>query len=501
MNIFSKILLLLLLLGSFTTNTNAQHFMRGVCGVHAHDMELMEKLYPHDKMGIISGDRNATIHIPVQFHLVATNTGSGRIPPHIVLKQLCKLNHDFSNTPFRFYIYADFLHIDNSLIYNTPGTNANSVQQKKVSKALNIFITDKADVDGALGTVLGYYSPQGDYVVLTKAEAVKLSNTLSHEIGHFLSLRHTFHGWENDPWDKSRHSDTIKLRYTQSNNEIEFMNKTNCINAADQLCDTPPDYNFGFTSSGCNYTYDVWDYNQEKVITQKDNQMGYFSNCSEYQFTPNQSSRMMINYNSTVRNYLKNQPLPKLDTVVGPPTLISPNSGEQLNVFDGVLFDWEDVPNATHYVLEIRNLSANEYLIVTKSEYYATNLKKNLQYTYEVTPFSFGSFCATSSSATFKTGTLSTTSIDDINSKLKMAIYPNPVDRDNAITIQFETVESMEFNLQLLDMHGKQVYHEKLETSTGKQYHKINTKGSMSGIYFLQVDSNHTNQFFKVIIQ
>ena len=87
----------------FFTSLQGQHFMPGFCGVHAEDMELMEKLYPNDNKELTTFDRSNLIHIPIQFHLVATNSGSGRIQPHIVLKQLCKLNSDFSNTNIRFH--------------------------------------------------------------------------------------------------------------------------------------------------------------------------------------------------------------------------------------------------------------------------------------------------------------------------------------------------------------------------------------------------------------
>ncbi|MBK8548550.1 MAG: hypothetical protein IPL63_14665 [Saprospiraceae bacterium] len=129
------------------------------------------------------------------------------------------------------------------------------------------------------------------------------------------------------------------------------MNKNNCTTAGDLLCDTPPDYNFGNLNAGCTFTQDIWDFNKEKIIPQKENQMGYFSFCPDFIFTPNQITRMVNNYNSSPRNFLKNNPLPNLDTIVGPPVLLKPSQGEQLNVFDGVLFDWEDVPNAGHYVI------------------------------------------------------------------------------------------------------------------------------------------------------
>ena len=83
---------------------------------------------------------------------------------------------------------------------------------KKDAKALNVFITENAETSSStIGTVQGYYSSQGDYVIVRKEELIKGNNTLSHEIGHFFSLRHTFYGWENVPYDKNIHGDTIKF--------------------------------------------------------------------------------------------------------------------------------------------------------------------------------------------------------------------------------------------------------------------------------------------------
>ncbi len=400
----------------------------------------------------------------------------------------------------RFYLHNNFLHVNNSGVYSEPQSNDNSLRSRKVAKAVNIFITDKATPQGDLGTILGYYNPGGDYVVLIKSEAIGLTNTLSHEVGHFFSLRHTFNGWENDPWNAAKYGDTIQSRFTSSGAEIEFMNRNNCTTGGDLLCDTPPDYNFGNLNAGCTFTQDIWDFNKEKIIPQKENQMGYFSFCPDFIFTPNQITRMVNNYNSSPRNFLKNNPLPNLDTIVGPPVLLKPSQGEQLNVFDGVLFDWEDVPNATHYVIEIKNPSTTEHLIVDKSEYYATNLRKNLQHTYTVTPFSFGSFCAVSKSVTFKTGSQSVTSVSDEESLLKMVLYPNPVERGQIINLQFETPYSMDIDFSLTDIQGRLLKRHSENFAQGKMNYSLESDRLASGIYMLKIQSEKETKSYKILI-
>jgi len=498
----SNVLFFFLTLLIFSVNnTNAQHFMRGVCGVHAHEMEMMDELYPNDGKGQEPADRNAIIHIPIQFHIVGTDAGTGRVPPHLVLRQLCILNRDFANTNFRFYLNDDFNYINSTAIYSSPSSNGNLIQARKVARAVNVFITDKADATGSLGTVLGYYSPQGDYVILTRNEVVKLTNTLSHEVGHFFNLRHTFHGWESDPWNLAKHNDTLQFRFTQSNFEIEYVSRTNCTTAADQLCDTPPDYNFGFTSNGCNYTYQVWDFNKERVIPQKENQMSYFSNCPEFVFTPNQGGRMTSNYNSSGRSFLRNNPLPNLDTIVGPVSIITPQNAEQLNVFDGVLIDWEDVPNATHYVLEIRYVSATEYLVLDKSEFYATQLRKNTNYIIEITPFSYGHFCATSTTRSFRTGSQSITASDDLVNGIKWSVYPNPVSLGMPVLLQTDQSESAHMTLSLTDAKGQIVKKTIQEVASGKQIVRLETDQITSGLYFLHAQTDKLSRTFKISIQ
>jgi len=60
------------------------------------------------------------IYIPIKFHLVAEDDGSGRVDIEDMLDQLCDLNAEFSNTGFEFYLDNGFNFIDNTAVYESP---------------------------------------------------------------------------------------------------------------------------------------------------------------------------------------------------------------------------------------------------------------------------------------------------------------------------------------------------------------------------------------------
>ncbi len=61
----------------------------------------------------------------------------------------------------------------------------------KDTNALNVFTNGSAG-----GGVAGYYSRRGDYVFILNSYANGGSTTITHELGHFFTLPHTFYGWE-----------------------------------------------------------------------------------------------------------------------------------------------------------------------------------------------------------------------------------------------------------------------------------------------------------------
>jgi len=492
-NNFIKLILVNIFITLFVLtgiNSYSQDNIRGFCGTGFSEQLEMEAKYSGRPTQEDLTERSNTIYIPVKFHLVANSDGVGRIAPQQVLKQLCVLNRDFSTANMKFYIDGNFNYIDNTAIYSSPGSNANAIQGRKFSKALNIFITDKADVEGSLGTTLGYYSPQGDFVVVIKSEVVKTTNTLSHEVGHFFSLRHTFFGWEREPWSEAKYTKNVSIKYTLDGVEVEHVNGTNCQTAADQLCDTPPDYNFGFTSNGCNFAYEVYDPNGDKITPMKDNQMSYFSGCSTFKFTENQFSRIKTNYQTSARSFLRTGYTPKTDTITGPVNFIYPAPNQQLNIYDKILLDWSDVDNATGYILELRSgFGEIQNYVVNSSEFTVTNLRKNFNYTWTVIPFNETQTCNAGNSANFKTGSQLSSATEDVEHIDHLQVYPNPVSLQGSTQIQLSMKSSMDCILTISDLAGRVVYTTKTTLKEGNQLINTDLSYPSAGMYILQLSA------------
>ncbi|MBK9256433.1 MAG: T9SS type A sorting domain-containing protein [Saprospiraceae bacterium] len=500
---FSFLFLILVFNISFV---QSQNFMpRGVCGVSAENQFLAEHLHPIDFRGQISGDRNQKIYVPVKFHLTANNEGIGRIEWNHVLNQLCILNRDFESSNMVFYIYQGFNFLDLTNAYENPGTSTNLLTSRKDNKALNIFITENADPGNvSLGTVLGYYSPQGDYVVTRKLELVNKTNTLSHEIGHFFSLRHTFFGWEGVPYNKSIHGEKVTFNFVPNGIPgvpVEVMGSSNCDIAADMICDTPPDYNFGTSASNCTFTTTVFDKNDERVIPMKENQMGYFSNCDTFKFTPLQSARMLNNFNSGTRTYLRSNYVPKQDTIVGIPQILTPTAGQVFTVFDDISLSWTPIEHATHYLVEIRGSGQYYPFITTNTNIKVTSLRKSQFYSWSVRPFNETYTCAPARTSTFRTGagTVSTEELDHITA---FNVYPNPANSSDLLTLEVLSDKVTEGSFIVSGLDGKehlQMTNQKIVN--GSNLFSVSLNGLSYGVYMIRFQSKEGISVRRFVVQ
>jgi Secretion system C-terminal sorting domain/Pregnancy-associated plasma protein-A len=484
--------------------SHSQHIHNKNCGVSIEDQLTSEMLHPNDFKGDVSSLRNNTIYVPIKFHLTANDDGSGRLDYIHVLNQLCILNRDYGSSNIVFYIYEGFSLINQTNIYQAAGTNRNAVQAKKDGKAINVFITQNADLDNnsSGGTTLGFYSPQGDYVVIRKQELASLSNTLSHEIGHFFNLRHTFYGWEGVPYNKDTHGQTVTFTTVPggiANVPVELVDGSNCLTAADMICDTPPDYNFGLTSSNCAFNIVVFDRNNDRIFPMKENQMGYFQDCDTFKFTEGQIDRMLINYNSTSRNYLKSSYIPNVTEIADAPILNTPLKAEKISGYTNVQFDWEDVPGATTYLIEIKGSNQYYSALTTLSEYTAPELKKNNTYFWTVKPFNDAFGCSPVTTSNFRTGD-GTSSIYEVSKIKNIVITPNPVNNSSVAQITLHTNEADNAQIEVLSMVGQRLITFTYSLQAGQNTIPLGTKELNTGVYMLNIKVNGRNSFAKFVV-
>ncbi len=448
---------------------------RGVCGTTLQDqllfenrlLENIEKAYS----GQVAADRDATQYIPVYFHLVGDASGNGKVKEARVLDQLCALNTAFAPMEFRFYLSP---HPVQGTIFNY-GLNNNNIYSNQTAwttmntqrhpNALNVYIVDVAAPGGnQQGITLAYYSPPRDWVVCRRDQISGVSNnsTLPHEFGHFFSLQHTFLGWESGPFADTSQGWPVAPVISPGGVATERVNQTNCTTASDKLCDTPPDYNFGYGSNTCTYSGGAKDPNVTQVDPMENNMMGYFNFCNVYAFTPQQRSVVLADRATSARNYLNNAFVP-VSTVINTPTdlLVAPANGSTVPFYDEILLEWQAVAGATYYLLEIDLVNSfispsAQSFVVTGTSKLVNSLFPNRTYFWRIRPFNQYVTCATSRLANFNTPL--TSAVQPIEGLTALQVAPNPLLEGSSVKLFVQAEHGFEATARIVDLAGRQVF-------------------------------------------
>ena len=257
-----------------------------------------------------------TLVLPVVFHIIHQG-GSENLSDPEVLLALQVLNDGFANaatfdqgsgvdTKIRFclarqdpqgrystginHVYADlpevFRYFNDaflkSLIIWDPEKYINIWVVKEVAGTVEKEACDKSDERDIAGyaTLPSSHGTNRDGIV---AEARNLSSVIIHEMGHYLGLLHTFEGCGNN----------------------------DCTQDGDQVCDTPPQSEFGANCDGSSNTCQT---DTESGFTTDQNDLPHnfmdYTDC-RHDFTPGQKERMrfmILNVRSSLLSQLTCEP-------------------------------------------------------------------------------------------------------------------------------------------------------------------------------------------------
>jgi hypothetical protein len=489
----SNRLLFLIFLVAFFNSLQGQEF----CGTSYQTQEEMKPQPTSLK------PRNSVTYVPVRIHLVGDNEGNGIPSPSRLLDQMTRLNRDFEGTGIQFYMSGSnfFNTINDVNVYEEPNLNVQDILRYKSPNAMNVFVTKNTYPTDNGGSILGYYTGLGtDHIVMLNSQLSSSNNTLSHEVGHFFNLRHTFFGWEQEPYNAVTHGNPLTIRLApKSNAAIELMDKSNCSTAADQLCDTPPDYNFGFTANGCNFNQQIKDINNELIVTQKENQMSYFNNCSKYVFTSNQITRMSNSLMSTSRSYIRLNYTPNTAAITGTPSFV--NLQALIPTYNNVLIQWTPVENATNFVVEITDGRSTRTSIQNGTSLRATDLEANKTYIVRVRPFNEYFTDTKILIGTFKTGNVLSSVNNDELDMLKVDLIGNPVFKGSQ-DILFNINSTMNFDaaIKVFDVQGKMIHIETKRIENGTFLHRIPATQLSTGLHILSIESEYGRIVKKIMI-
>ncbi len=495
--------------------TTAQHFTGGhVCGVRGADAAMVkaQMMQNREEMRDYVHQRGAITYVPMKIHLVANAAGEGRVAERNALRMLCDVNEIYLQHEIQFYISNGFNYFNHNNTYQDPTSTSAFIKlsSEKVNNAVNVFLVLNIDTGGD-GNTLAYYQPpvgSADWIVVS-AGSVLDANVLAHELGHFFSLSHPFYGWENNPYDAVEHGNPLFSNYAPSTSvpglvENDRADQSNCTVAADGICDTPPDYLFGFTQSGCGeFQGQVMDWQGDLVDPMENNMMSYFGGCPVYEFTPDQVDAINISLESSGRNYINPGTTPGLDEINSVPTLTLPVD-ESTVQFSSVTFNWDAVPGATHYLFEIDRLDGfgfmPRYITTTNLSQTLTDLENDRTYYWRVLPFSDYRTCAGYSEVhSFMTSNSSAAT--EIASVENWLVRPNPVAKNANVVIEMNTNEAFDADVKVYSLTGQLLSTTNNTFANGASTLEVNTSDLNTGMYIISVQSAKGVMTQKVVVR
>jgi Domain of unknown function (DUF4384)/Pregnancy-associated plasma protein-A len=328
------------------------------CGTKANPKEIEYMRGFAEQLRGFDGTMTRGIRdFPVKLHILRKSDGTGGTTEIALRKAFDYVNQIYAAANIRFVIYDSPNYINSSEYYDfDPDTQSENALCNKhdVKNVINVYFFN------SMSGLNGYsrFPPSEDRVMMSN-QANRA--TLPHELGHYFSLYHS-HGKSN------------------SGTSDELVNRSNCQQTGDDLCDTPADPNLdnvkGCTSD-CQYNGTEKDQNGDLYKPMVDNLMSYnpYRECRT-RFTPQQLAR--INFCAlNQRNYLKIPnvvPLPAPNPTLVPSVdlsgeLIFEVSGQSMQaVLDANLYKMKDIYySGTNYQLFIGNQQA-AYIYVLGSD-------------------------------------------------------------------------------------------------------------------------------------
>lgn len=470
-------------------------------------------------------ERGAIQYVPIHFHLVGDANGEGKHKERFILDQLCDLNEAYAPMDIRFYLRPHSTYglfdksINNNNVYENQ-SNAFLMNNRRHNYALNVYVVNNAGSgNGGTSEAAAYYTHANDWIVAEKTYINGNSGgdaVLPHEVGHFFSLRHTFYGYENNPFDGVNDPTWPIAPVTGPAASIGFdapterVNGSNCSTAADLICDTPPDYNFGQSDPEQNCVYNNLGAKDPLGVPVTDpmenNYMSYFFQCASHVFTTMQQNAVLADRETADRNYLDNNFAPA-STEINTPTdlLVGPINDEVTTYYDDVLLQWNAVPGATYYLLEIDILNSygtNKYqgFILTETSKLLTNLDGNRKYFWRVRPFNEYVTCAAARQSTFKTPL--TSGVKEIEALSAWQIAPNPSSADSPVRLFVNVTDDVEAMVNVFDATGRQVRSLGSQVfSAGETTLELPTEGLSNGLYFVTIENAEGRSVRKLSIQ
>ena len=441
------------------------------------------------------------IYLPMTVHSVGKTDGSGHYPTLRIFESLCRLNEDFAPYKIQFFIKGDINIINRDLYYDHDDFGDGSRMMKTYNKSLtiNTFITNQAPSNAC-----GYWHQSQDAIVVIKNCMGGSGHTWTHEVGHWLSLPHTFYGWEGKTYDSSTET---PLYHSISGRDTFFVENAlgnNCSKAGDRFCDTPADYlSLGWS---CNGSF-------QSVLVQKDpfgidfrsdgsNFMSYSVDACQSKFSKDQNEAMLA-YIEQRRGFYVSKDIPLGKVSSDPITFTHPENNGLVN-YQGINLKWNHLPNATHYLVNISKFSffvtIDYEFIVQGNSINIGDLPVDKKWYWRVKPYNPYDLCQGFSDAGSFT-TYDITAVDEINENNHLEIYPTLVQNmQSTINIDFDFADLLDVQIDVYSSTGQMLKRQTF-ANPGRSLQQLEIGGLTSGLYLLKISTEKGNLVKRIAIQ
>lgn len=312
---------------------------------------------------------------PVKFHIIRRSNGTTAVTQADLNTALSGLNHEYRNSSIRFFMAGSTPnYIDSDTFYDFKSEDEGALTlSNDVTDAINVYVPGSILYQSTVATGYAYYPSRlaRSNRLFVRADRLADGRTLSHELGHYFNLLHTFQNSTNS---------NLALR--------ELVTRgpgNNCGVAGDMLCDTPADpygLSGGTTIQGCTYLGTARDPNGDLYQPPLDNLMSYYFQCGSV-FTSGQQNR--IEDGVLLRTAPDNQ-----FTLSAPPSSSVPSQLIANPVAGGVRVTFSDPGNdESGFIIERSTGTTGNYVAVAGLEpnvttYIDAGVNSNTLYSYRV---------------------------------------------------------------------------------------------------------------------
>jgi hypothetical protein len=446
------------------------------------------------------------IYVPLTIHIVGTDDSSGFYQELFLHETLCQVNEDFAASNIYFYILGDIRYLSNSDYYQHEDVleGADMMFANNVRNTINCYI-----VNDPAGNC-GYNLPYAGIAMNTSCMGYG-DHTFSHELGHALTVQHPFLGWEGNNYQSgSPAQDTLIYDYTYFRDTLirdtvildttisELVDRSNCLEAADRHCDTPPDFisrRWSCDDNGRSPNV-MYDSNNQPFYADGTLIMSYANDACQSRFTQEQSDQMRANLIFEKSEYL----VPKEEPMVieNPVVALTPAEGENVPVNEIVL-SWSAVEGVDKYavVLGLGPFQSSARFYYTQDTFLIPedyNFFTNAPYSYRVVPMSKDYFCAPESLRQFNT--VEPTSNEEILSEENIRIWPRLLQRGKPLTI--ENKGSGNWKISVFNSNGLTVADEFINSGETRRTRAL---GHLTaGVYFVNFSNEERNMGTTLIV-